>query len=307
MSPKSTAKLPNKHGTFGERLRWLRERYALTLAEFGTQIGVGRSYLSKLENGKRQNVSAQFLRSVCEKFDVWDVWLESGQGEPFRYRHLNELAESGPVRQGREMLPHEKRAVFTDALITAGGYLEFGFSLKQLADALVQNLQNRQFDPSLRLEVARILALELAAQLSLNANKPDSLATAGIDEPVSELGNVAKEALYSLYEKAKLKSVQTGEGTGGPDALQKKDLTEPASRDILPDIVKPQLPSLLDRLNRATKETGKMSVLAKFLAKATGRKVPLASVSRWLSGKREPGGEITLLLRNWVERQERKE
>jgi len=71
--------------------------------------------------------------------------------------------------------------------------------------------------------------------------------------------------------------------------------------------VKLQLPNLLKRLNRATKETGKMSALAEFLGRAVGYRVPLASVSRWLSGKREPGGEITLLMLKWVERQERQE
>jgi hypothetical protein len=63
--------------------------------------------------------------------------------------------------------------------------------------------------------------------------------------------------------------------------------------------VKPQLPNLLARLKAATKETGKMSALANFLD------VPLASVSRWLSGNREPGGEVTLKLLRWVEQQER--
>ena len=63
--------------------------------------------------------------------------------------------------------------------------------------------------------------------------------------------------------------------------------------------VKAQLPSLLERLNRATNESGRMSALAEFLG------VPLASVSRWLSGKREPGGEITLKMLHWVKQQER--
>jgi transcriptional regulator with XRE-family HTH domain len=81
-------------------------------------------------------------------------------------------------------------------------------------------------------------------------------------------------------------------------------LTE-AETCLKPVDVKAQLPSLLERLNRATKETGKMSALADFLGKAVGHRVPLASVSRWLAGKREPGGEITLKLLRWVEQQER--
>ncbi len=87
-------------------------------------------------------------------------------------------------------------------------------------------------------------------------------------------------------------------------AVKKIKLTHPATSDKGLH-VKPRLPSLLERLNRATQETGKMSALANFLTRATGGKVPLASVSRWLSGKREPGGEITLLLQKWVEEQER--
>jgi transcriptional regulator with XRE-family HTH domain len=83
-----------------------------------------------------------------------------------------------------------------------------------------------------------------------------------------------------------------------PASSQTKDLTESATSEILA-VVKAQLPRLRERLNRATKETGKMSALAEFLG------VPLASVSRWLSGKREPGGEITLKLLHWVEQQER--
>jgi transcriptional regulator with XRE-family HTH domain len=84
----------------------------------------------------------------------------------------------------------------------------------------------------------------------------------------------------------------------------KQDLTNPAT-SVKHLEVKAQLPSLLERLNRATKETGKMSALANFLGQAVGHRVPLASVSRWLAGKREPGGQITLLMLHWVERQER--
>ena len=77
------------------------------------------------------------------------------------------------------------------------------------------------------------------------------------------------------------------------------DLTDAATSRKVSGDVKNKLPSLLERLNRATKETGKMSALAAYL------KVPLASVSRWLSGKREPGGETALQMLHWVEQQER--
>jgi DNA-binding transcriptional regulator YiaG len=53
-------------------------------------------------------------------------------------------------------------------------------------------------------------------------------------------------------------------------------------------------------LNKATSGRGAKSALAKYMG------VPLPNVSQWLSGDREPSGETTLQLLNWVEHQERK-
>lgn len=75
---------------------------------------------------------------------------------------------------------------------------------------------------------------------------------------------------------------------------------ETSSKDVP---VKAQLPSLLERLRKATAATGKKTELAEFLRRVTRANVPLASVSRWLSGEREPGGEIALQLDEWATRQ----
>jgi hypothetical protein len=66
------------------------------------------------------------------------------------------------------------------------------------------------------------------------------------------------------------------------------------------DSVKAKLPTLLARLNKATGARGAKSALAKYMG------VPLPNVSQWLSGEREPSGETTLQLLNWVEQQEQK-
>lgn len=89
---------------------------------------------------------------------------------------------------------------------------------------------------------------------------------------------------------------------GWLQAEDKRTTNELTDTETLPSVadVKPKLPSLLERLKKATAETGKKSELAEFL------KAPLASVSRWLSGEREPGGEVALQMLHWVEQQERK-
>jgi len=80
---------------------------------------------------------------------------------------------------------------------------------------------------------------------------------------------------------------------------QKLELTIPSTCERS-EHVKSPLKNLLQRLAPATQEPGKKSELAEFLG------APLASVSRWLSGDREPGGEVALKMLQWVERQERK-
>jgi len=65
------------------------------------------------------------------------------------------------------------------------------------------------------------------------------------------------------------------------------------------DFVKPVLPKLIQRLQRATEAHGSKSELAAWLG------VPRQSVTDWLSGRKEPGGETTLRLLHWVEQQER--
>jgi transcriptional regulator with XRE-family HTH domain len=59
-----------------------------------------------------------------------------------------------------------------------------------------------------------------------------------------------------------------------------------------------KLTALVRRVQGATTAPGKRSELARFL------KVPLSRVSEWLSGVRNPSGETTLQLLEWVTAEE---
>lgn len=90
-----------------------------------------------------------------------------------------------------------------------------------------------------------------------------------------------------------------GENLEGSKDISKTSLTI-VSDNVNINLVKPQMPDFLERLRKATAERGQKTALADFL------KVPLARVSQWLSGERDPDGENTLRLLKWVQRQERK-
>lgn len=68
--------------TQGERIRELRKALQLTLDRFGERVGVKKSALSQIENGK-SGVTDQMIKSICREFDVSETWIRTGEGEMF--------------------------------------------------------------------------------------------------------------------------------------------------------------------------------------------------------------------------------
>ena len=65
-----------------ERIKQLRKELGLTLDKFGEKIGVGKTAISKIENGDR-SVTDQMFKSICREFNVREEWLWNGEGEMF--------------------------------------------------------------------------------------------------------------------------------------------------------------------------------------------------------------------------------
>lgn len=82
-----------------------------------------------------------------------------------------------------------------------------------------------------------------------------------------------------------------------PGPGQKKELTNITVKGNFGSVRTP-FKVLLDRLAQATLPRGKKAALARFL------KVPASRVSEWIHAAREPGGEITLRLLEWVTAEE---
>lgn len=65
-----------------ERIKELRKRLGLSGEKFGERIGLKKSSLSLIENGKN-NVTNQVFLAICREFNVNEEWLRSGEGEMF--------------------------------------------------------------------------------------------------------------------------------------------------------------------------------------------------------------------------------
>lgn len=68
--------------TQGERVRKIRKKLNLTLDKFGEHIGIKKSALSSIENG-RSNLTDANIKAICREFGVDYIWLTSEEGEMF--------------------------------------------------------------------------------------------------------------------------------------------------------------------------------------------------------------------------------
>lgn len=80
--------------TIGDRVRAIRQsdRVDLTTEKFGERIGIQKSAVSKIENG-RVSLTDQVKILICREFHVNQEWLETGEGEMFIEINSPELQE----------------------------------------------------------------------------------------------------------------------------------------------------------------------------------------------------------------------
>lgn len=66
----------------GERVKEIRKSLGLTTEKFGEKLGIQRSAVSKIENG-RCSLTDSNIKAICREFNVDYIWLTTGKGEMF--------------------------------------------------------------------------------------------------------------------------------------------------------------------------------------------------------------------------------
>ncbi|HXR47605.1 MAG TPA: helix-turn-helix transcriptional regulator [Candidatus Limnocylindrales bacterium] len=248
------------------RVREFRKFIKWPQPAFASDIGITRNQLSGIEYGWTPLHFGVGLQ-MCRRLLVDGEWLATGIGEMF--------GNSLPLRSTRYDSDVFAHRLFSEV------YRESPVSFRSYGSQypLIVSAPTPGFDPK-----------DFLLKKIKEWFQESKFATPLLAEQFARAISDHAESVLLVHRRAgAAKRVRVNRA--------KLDLTDSETSEKLMD-VKLHLPSLLGRLNRATGETGKMSALAKYLG------VPLASVSRWLSGKREPGGEITLKMLRWVEQQE---
>jgi transcriptional regulator with XRE-family HTH domain len=269
----------------GKRVAECRRFRSWNQYQLAGEIGISRDRLASVENG-RVALSTETAFKIAEVLRVNLMWLAVGWGDQKRF-----------IRAPVKLITRAfKDRVFKQAYdSTLREFFENDWRevVKRHAEGKYTKEEMRIEIPSAgaaqrpRLSVQEFAEVELRELEGFNLDSLPETDKKMIQDQIL----LCKSVLGSG-------SLLPAPGAKSYSSLSNSFLTEASTSEKLGG-VKAQLPTLLERLNLATKESGNMSALAKFLG------VPLASVSRWLSGKREPGGEITLKLLQWVEQQER--
>lgn len=66
----------------GERVKEIRKSLGLTTEKFGEKLGIQRSAVSKIENGRCSLTDAN-IKAICREFGVDYIWLTTGEGDMF--------------------------------------------------------------------------------------------------------------------------------------------------------------------------------------------------------------------------------
>ena len=71
------------------RIKQIRKDTGLTQSEFGEKIGVKGNTVTTYETGARVPSDA-VIHSICREFNISELWLRTGEGEPHIQRDEDE-------------------------------------------------------------------------------------------------------------------------------------------------------------------------------------------------------------------------
>ena len=69
--------------TFGDRIKEVRKSLNLTQQKFADRIGTKQNTVAQYEIGRNVPIDP-VITAICREFNVNEIWLRTGEGEPFQ-------------------------------------------------------------------------------------------------------------------------------------------------------------------------------------------------------------------------------
>lgn len=152
-----------------KRIQQIRTELRLSQAELGEKIGLTRSGVSNLENGKRK-VSNKHIKLLCSELNISESWLRTGEGDMFQTadgHSLDALEKLHPM--------HTLTRAFVEALISMPPEQEAVFV--QLVHDVAARVRAADYDAARPENIQNSAAFEAfmdASRRSDTAESPDA-------------------------------------------------------------------------------------------------------------------------------------
>lgn len=173
--------------TENARVKELRKSKSLTLEEFGSKIGLGRTAISRIERGER-GLTNQNRLAICREFGVSEEWLRTGAGEMYIQRTgEEEIADAVEKLMGAESSAFRRRLVTVLSRLSED---EWEILEKRMEEIVCARAAPPEADPMQEIEAKveayrqRLLAEKMGAPssgYSRDPGSPDSAANTAID------------------------------------------------------------------------------------------------------------------------------
>lgn len=75
--------------SINNRIAWCVKDIGLTKTDFAARINISQSFISRLVSGEKLP-SDRTIADICREFNISEVWLRTGEGEPHIERNKDE-------------------------------------------------------------------------------------------------------------------------------------------------------------------------------------------------------------------------
>lgn len=75
--------------SINNRISWCVKDSGLTKTDFAARINISQSFISRLVSGEKLP-SDRTIADICREFNISEVWLRTGEGEPHMERDKDE-------------------------------------------------------------------------------------------------------------------------------------------------------------------------------------------------------------------------
>lgn len=72
-----------------DRINFIIQKLDISKSKFAERLNVSQAFVSQMTSGAREP-SDRTIQDICREFGVNEVWIRTGEGEPFKERTLEE-------------------------------------------------------------------------------------------------------------------------------------------------------------------------------------------------------------------------